>query len=89
MTARLRAQYRFAFENVAAPLWAFATDVVTPAQAALALIAAAEHPKGGLYFDGTEPDGQCSKQTRDEQLQNFIFDDTHRLLGLEWPLPGL
>jgi hypothetical protein len=82
-------QYRYAFQHIAAPVWSLATAVVTPAVAAKALIAAAEAHKGGHYFEGTDPEGSPAKQTRDEALQTFMWDDTARLLGLEWPLPGL
>jgi hypothetical protein len=70
-------------------MWGLVTNVATPEVAAAALIAAAEHPKGGRYFEGCDPDGAPAAQCRDEALQNFLFDDTALLLGLEWPLPGL
>jgi hypothetical protein len=82
-------EYQYAFQHIAAPMWSLVTSVVTPAVAAKALIAAAEAHKGGHYFEGTDPEGEPAKQATDEALQNFIWDDTARLLGLEWPLPGL
>ena len=82
-------QYRFGFEHLAAPLWKFTTRVVTPEEAAAGLIAAAEAPKGGQYFEGTAGPGKAAKQCYDEALQNYIWDDTAKLLQLEWPIPGL
>ena len=63
--------------------------MTTAEAAADALIAAAEHKKGGRFFEGLDADAKPAEQTRDEKLQNYIWDDTARLLGLEWPLPGL
>ena len=80
--------FRAAYEHITAPTWSVALRVVTPDQAADALIAAAEHPKGSTYFVGTSPDGKPSAQTRDEILQSHLWADTATLLGVEWPVPG-
>jgi len=80
--------FRAAYEHVTAPTWSVALHVVTPEQAADAIIAAAEHPKGSTYFVGTSPDGKPAAQTRDEALQQLLWDDTAKLLGVEWPVPG-
>ena len=70
-------------------MWRMAFTVATPQKAALALIAAAEDPKGGKFYDAMDGNGKPAKQTRDELLQNFLWDDTARLLNLEWPIAGL
>ena len=89
-TGLLREQsplFRAGFEHVTAPTWSVAMRVVTPDQAANALIAAAEHPKSSAYFVGTR-EGSPSSQTRDEVLQAHLWADTATLLGVEWPVPG-
>lgn len=80
--------YRTAYEHITAPTWSVAMRVVTPEQAADALIAAAEHPKGSTYFEGPRADGAPAAQTRDEILQSCLWADTATLLGVEWPVPG-
>ena len=80
--------YRAAYEHITAPTWSVAMRVVTPEQAADALIAAAEHPKGSTYFEGPCADSKPAAQTRDEVLQSCLWADTATLLGVEWPVPG-
>ena len=73
---------------MAAPLWAFITRVVSPEEAALALMTAAEALKGGLFFQGNR-EGKSASQTYDQGMQDLLWDDTAEMLRLEWPIPGL
>jgi len=78
--------YAFAFDNVAAPLWAFFTRVAASADdAAQSLMAAAEHPQGGLYFEGRKAGMRCAAQCKDAALQDALWADTASLCGVTWP----
>ena len=80
--------YAFSFEHIAAPFWAFLTRVVSPEEAALALMTAAEAVKGGQFFQGNR-EGKSAGQTYDQGMQDMLWDDTAEMLRLEWPIPGL
>jgi len=79
--------YGFAWDNVAAPLAAFVTRVVTPEQAAGALAAAAARSEGGVFLEG-ETVVAPAKVCCEKMVQDGLWDHTNGLLGIDWPAQG-